>query len=256
MSKRRIFIGWDPRDDQAYKAAVSSLHAFASCDLEIIGLRDLDLRRLGLYWRPYSVEQSGQMVDHTDGRPFSTQFAFTRFLVPELVRRYWPAEIGAWHLFLDADVLVRADIEDLFAFCEADLGDRFDLAVVQHDHRPPELEKMGGLSQAIYARKNWSSVMMMRPIGCPRLTPDLVNRESGRNLHALTWIDDARIAALPSAWNWLEGWSPAGLPPSILHYTRGTPDLLCGPLPMAEAWRAALASYSPDLEVRLCDRAI
>jgi hypothetical protein len=112
---------------------------------------------------------------------------------------------------------------------------------------------MGGLSQVAYPRKNWSSVMAMRPWACERLTPAYVNRESGRSLHALTWIDDDRIAGLDERWNWLEGHSSTAIAPAVVHYTRGTPDLIPGPLAYESAWWRAVVDYDASSEVIPCN---
>ena len=58
-----------------------------------------------------------------------------------------------------------------------------------------------------------------------QLTPDTVNRESGAYLHRMQWVDDADIGALPTEWNWLEGWNekPKHGTPKVVHFTRGGP---------------------------------
>lgn len=250
-----VFIGTDPRDRLAYRAAVASIQATASIDLLVVPLRDLALRRMGLYRRPYAVDESGQMIDGIDHRPFSTQFAFTRFLVPELVRRFAPDNAGEWCLFLDADVLLRRDLAGLVReLAVVDMAEpRAAVAVVKHTHNPPAGDKMGGLSQVSYPRKNWSSVMAFRPDRLPLLTEHRVNTDSGRNLHALTWADDEQIAALSETWNWLEGWSSPAIDPALVHYTRGTPDLIDGPLPYAAEWWEAVDAWRPGMEVDPCD---
>jgi uncharacterized protein (DUF924 family) len=53
-----------------------------------------------------------------------------------------------------------------------------------------------------------------------------VNAESGAVLHRFQWLEDEDISEVPETWNWLDGWSrpPAdGLPPKVVHYTRGGP---------------------------------
>ena len=58
-----------------------------------------------------------------------------------------------------------------------------------------------------------------------KLTPELVNRETGAYLHRMQWADDGDIGALPVEWNWLEGWNemPATGTPKVVHFTRGGP---------------------------------
>ena len=86
---------------------------------------------------------------------------------------------------------------------------------------------MDGAAQTVYPRKNWSSLMVFN---CDhptvrRLTPDLVNRETGAYLHRMQWLADEEIGALPVEWNWLEGWNekPAHGTPNAVHFTRGGP---------------------------------
>ena len=99
---------------------------------------------------------------------------------------------------------------------------------------------MGGLVQTQYARKNWSSFMFLNPSKNMSLTNYRVNNQTGSWLHALLWLRDDQIGALPEEWNWLEGHSDPKIVPKVIHYTRGTPDLPdCeGVDRAAEWWRA------------------
>ena len=54
----------------------------------------------------------GQPYDEIDGRPFSTDFSFTRFLVPHLNMYQGIA------LFMDSDMYLRTDITELFDMCQ------------------------------------------------------------------------------------------------------------------------------------------
>lgn len=212
----RVFIGWDERDALAYEVCRASLLAHASIPVEVQSLKHWELRRRRLFWRPYWCDEGGQKFDVRDGRPFSTGFSFTRFCVPALCD-YAPG----WVLFCDADMLWRADVAELLALAEADKA----AMVVQHDHLPSEAVKMGGLIQSRYARKNWTSLMLLEPSRCRGLTPYVVNNWDGRDLQAMTWLPDAEIGALPAAWNWLEGYSDPTVDPAVVHFTRGTPDM-------------------------------
>ena len=230
----KAFLGWDQRDALAYEVCRRSLVVNASIPLEVRALKHWELRQQKLYRRPYWCDEDGQMWDGVDERPFSTSFAFTRFLVPALAE-YRPGLV----LFCDADMLWRADVAELVALAER----QPDKAVlcVQHDHQPAETIKMGGLLQTRYLRKNWSSLMLFRPDRCRALTPYVVNHLTGGELHAMTWIDDEEIGALPVAWNWLEGSSDPAIDPKVVHLTRGTPDLVPGvDLAYADEWRSWL----------------
>jgi hypothetical protein len=104
-----------------------------------------------------------------------------------------------------------------------------DVAVccVQHDYTPKERVKMDGQQQTVYPRKNWSSFMFFNcdHPSTKRLTVDTVNSQSGAYLHRMQWAEDNEIRALPTEFNWLEGWNTveADGRPRAVHYTRGGP---------------------------------
>ncbi|MGI9504504.1 MAG: glycosyltransferase [Geminicoccaceae bacterium] len=232
----RVYIGWDGRDALAFEVCKRSLLEYASIPLEILPLKDWDLRNAGYYWRTYEVDAQGQRFDHRDGKPFSTDFSFTRFCVPVM-----EANSPDWVLFQDADMLWRRDIADLVA----EIDDSKALMCVQHRHEPPEETKMGGLTlQQAYPRKNWSSLMLMRPDRI-RLSNYDVNNRSGSWLHSMCWLEDDQIGALDESWNWLSGWSSPEIEPAIVHFTRGTPDMLgCEDQPYADEWQILASEVS------------
>ena len=129
----KVYIGWDQRGALAFEVCRHTLLAQASIPIEVVALKDWELRARGVYWRPYQVDERGQMWDARDGKPFSTESSFTRFCVPAMCEY-----ADEWVLFMDADMLVTADIAELFAFA----GDKA-LYCVQHEHSPPESVKMG-----------------------------------------------------------------------------------------------------------------
>lgn len=226
----KIYIGWDGRDATAYEVCVRSILENTQAKCEIVPLLDWKLRYDGIYRRPYHVTAEGQRIDDLDGQPFSTDFSFTRFLVPDLENHE-----DRWVLFADPDMLWRADVADLFALADPDKA----VMCVQHVHEPMDNLKMAGLMQTRYKRKNWSSLMLMNPARCDRLTKYVTNTMRGSWLHAMCWVDDELIGALPEEWNWLEGWSDPKIDPKIVHFTRGTPDLPgYGDIPYAAEWGA------------------
>ncbi len=214
------FIGWDPRDDLASRVAVRSMFEKARChqDIKVHYLKDHELRRAGVYWRSYEVRPNGQMVDMGDGKPCSTQFSFSRFVVPELARMMGIHEPV---LFTDPDVLFRSPIEDLFA----QWNDANAVMCVQHNHTPPEDTKFDGIEQTRYFRKNWSSVMLIHPDKTPACTLQKVNNAPGQWLHALLWANDDEIGALTPDWNHLVGYSDHDADTKLAHFTLGTPDI-------------------------------
>ena len=225
----RIYVGWDPRDALAYEVCVHSLKAHASIPVEVVALKDWELRRQGVYWRAYKVDRNGQMWD-VRGDSVSTQFNLTRFAIPALEEYR-----GGWVLFCDADVLWRADVAELAGLLDDDKA----LMCVRHDHWPDEAVKMDGVRQTAYPRKNWSSVMAFNVWRNRALTKYALNNMSKEWLHRLGWLDDDEIGGLPEAWNWLEGTSDPAITPKLVHYTRGTPDFPgYADSAYADEWRA------------------
>lgn len=204
MKPLRIFVGWDSREDIAYQVCRRSIEQYSSIPLQIVPIRQGDLRARGIYWRgPDALS--------------STEFSFTRFLTPYLAGYY------GWAIFVDCDFLFRQDIAGILDYLDSTKA----LYCVKHNYTPPETTKMDGQQQAQYPRKNWSSFMLMN---CGheqvrRLTPEMVNTESGLYLHRFNWLTDDVIGALPLTWNYLEGWhSKANCnDPIAVHFTRGGP---------------------------------
>lgn len=210
----KVFIGWDQRDALAYEVCKHTLEKNATCPVEVIPLKEWELRQKGAYWRAYRVDERGQMWDDRDGKPFSTNFSFTRFCVPWLMDYR-----DEWALFCDADMYFKGDVAELLTLTDEDSS----VICVKHDHRPEEARKMDGVIQTIYQRKNWSSFMLMNPSRCRELTSFAVNNQTGAWLHGMCWAQE--IGGLHEEWNWLEGWSSPEIDPKVIHYTRGTPDM-------------------------------
>lgn len=212
----RIYIGYDPRDEAAYNVCRATLERHCSVDIEIIPIKEWELRHKGVYWRSYTVGRDGQMWDAVDGTPFSTQFSFSRFAVPIL------EEYGdEWALFCDADMMFRADVAELFALAD----NKYGVMCVKHTHDPQEKTKMAGVIQSGYHRKNWSSLMLIKPSRCRGLTRYALNHKSGKFLHGMKWIDDSFIGEIPHEWNHLAGYDDSFSDPKNVHFTLGTPDM-------------------------------
>lgn len=203
----KIFVGYDPREDLAYEVCRHSILKRSSIPVEIVPIKQSELRKNGLYWR-----ERGQFE--------STEFSFTRFLTPHL------ANYEGWAMFVDCDFLYLADIKELRDL----IDDKYAIMCVQHDYTPKETTKMDGAVQTVYPRKNWSSMVLYNS-GHPKnkvLTPEVVNKETGAFLHRFQWLEDDDIGSIPFVWNFLEGHNkvvendPQTFPKSI-HYTRGGP---------------------------------
>ena len=115
------------------------------------------------------------------------------------------------------------DVKDLLQYQDP----KYAVCCVQHDYSPKDSVKMDGQIQTNYPRKNWSSMMMFNceHPSVKKLTAETVNSKSGAYLHRMEWAKDNEIGAIPTTWNWLEGWNepPKDGYPSCVHYTRGGP---------------------------------
>jgi len=201
----KVFVGYDTREDIAYQVCRHSI-LVRNPAVDVTPLKQQDLRDDGWYSRP--IDKLG-----------STEFTFTRFLVPELTN------FDGWALFCDSDIIFLTDIQELFD--QAD--DRYAVMCVKHDYKPKQSLKMDGQKQTIYPRKNWSSVILYN-CGHPansRLTRELVNNPEidGSYLHRFSWLKDEEIGSLHKEWNWLVDWynEPEDGVPKALHYTEGGP---------------------------------
>lgn len=214
----RCYIGHDTREQDAYDVCAFSMRRHCTKALHIQSLKHRPLRKQGLFSRPWHIDESGQFIDQRDGRPFSTEFAFTRFLVPELARK---EELAGWVLFCDCDFLFQDDIAKLFSLAD----DSKAIMCVQHSYAPPEGMKMDGMAQLRYGRKNWSSLILwnLNHPANDRLTSHEVNYQPGWWLHGFRWLQDSEIGKLPESWNWLAGWSDKSLQRQAIHYTQGGP---------------------------------
>ena len=199
-----IYVGWDSREDIAYQVCEHSILRRTRSDIRVIPLRQHELRKSGLYTRD---------VD----RLASTEFTFTRFLVPHL------NNYTGWAVFCDSDMVFLMDAVRLFD----NLDPTKAVYCVQHDYNPPEGVKMDGQAQLPYPRKNWSSMMIFNCShpACKGLTTDRVNTATGAYLHRFEWCTDDEIGTLSPEYNWLVGHYSEGVDgsPRILHYTLGGP---------------------------------
>lgn len=204
MERLRVYIGWDRREDIAYRVARHSLLEHASIPVDVTPIKLDDLVFRGLYTR--------------EPDPLaSTEFTYSRFLTPYL------AGYQGWALFCDCDFLFFGDVAELVRYADDELA----LACVKHDFRPKNATKMDGKRQTTYPRKNWSSFMLFNCShpSTRQLTVERVNRESGAYLHGMRWAADHEIGSIPTTWNWLEGWNepPARGRPRAVHFTNGGP---------------------------------
>lgn len=209
----RVFIGHDPREEDAYEVCVRSLTSLSSVELDVRPVSMVGLRAANLYRRKTIRDAAGVLWDECDGRrtPMSTTFSLARFFVPFL------CGFRGWAMFVDCDFLFRADVAQLFALRD----DRYAVMVVKHCYCPRIGPKMDGMPNEPYERKNWSSLVLWN-CGHPAnaaLGLDFLNSSPPSVLHGFRWLEDNLIGALPFEWNWL------ALEPRAVHFTYGVPTM-------------------------------
>lgn len=218
----RIFIGYDPRESVACYTLAHSIVRRSSLPVSIAPLVQHQLRDLRLYWR-------------ARGPTESTEFSMTRFLVPAL------SDYQGWSMFIDCDMLCRADIAELAREIERQPDKA--VLVCKHDYVPKTQRKFLDQVQTRYTRKNWSSLMLFNNARCRALTPEYVNSASGLELHRFAWIEDAAIGELALEWNWLVGEYARNPGAKIVHFTIGGPYFPAyRDCDYAEEWFAELES--------------
>lgn len=180
-----VFIGVDKRQPIAAQVLAHSIYDRAKTQpVSITQLRieTLPVKRKGL-----------------------TEFTFTRYLVP------WLCGYEGTGIFVDADMLVLADIAELASYNE----------------HPVSVVK-GKL------RFEWPSMMVFNNPKCRNLTPELI--ETGEP-QTLSWAES--IGEIPAEWNHCVGYDHPNPKAKLVHFTQGIP---CFPetqsCEYAEEWAA------------------
>ena len=91
--EKNVFIGYDTREDIAYQVCEYSINKKSSNTITH-PLKQEELRKKNFYWRG-------------EDKLASTEFTFTRFLVPALM------QYKGWSLFCDSDIIFLDDIKNL-----------------------------------------------------------------------------------------------------------------------------------------------
>ena len=194
-----VCIGYDESETVAFYVLAHSIITRASQPIKIIPIN------------------KDMLPEYTRGKDDgSTAFTYTRFLTPFL-----SGYVGQ-SLFLDADMLCLCDITEVLEYTSTST----DISVVKHpDYEPVSDTKFLGNAQRAYPRKNWSSFIVFNNFAqaCRRLTPEVVNTQSGAYLHQFKWSSDERIGGLPIEYNHLVGEAEPNPDAKIVHYTLGTP---------------------------------
>lgn len=214
----KIFIGYDSRMPIASDVLEYSLRKHSSKPLDITLLKVAELEKSIGFRRPHDPLQS-------------TEFTYTRFLVPYLCSYKGRA------IFMDNDMLCLSDIQEI---CDLSM-DSYWLRVVKHDQHPTSSIKMDGRVQTSYPRKNWSSFML---INCEKMTAwtkEAVETQSPKWLHRFEPVPDDRIGDIPATWNVLDRYDKDT---KLIHYTEGGPWFeRCKDHAYGDIWFKSLKEY-------------
>ena len=193
-----IFIGYDSKVKIAYHVLAESILRNSSTPVTISPINLNNLKNI------YTRKQDPIA---------STEFSFSRFLVPHLMN------YNGWAIFMDSDMVMLSDITELWNLRNEDYA----IQVCKHEYTPSSKNKFLGNNQTIYAKKNWSSLMLMDCSKCKTLTPEYVNTKSGLELHQFKWLNENLIGNIPLEWNWLVGEYPYKKDVHNVHFTEGGP---------------------------------
>ena len=199
-----IYIGFDSSNygqRLAFDVCKRSILKYNN-NLNINGLYLKDLKLKGLYYRE----------DNTG----STEFTYTRFLVPYL------NNYKGWALFCDNDFLWFCDPTEIL---EKYKDDSKAILCVKHTYTScNDNLKMDGRKQEWYPRKNWSSLMLFNCShpDIKKLTIENVNTKSPKWLHRMEYCNDNNIGSLPIDYNYLVNYYDTNKF-KALHFTDGGP---------------------------------
>ena len=194
-----IFIGYDEGEKIAYSVLSESIRQHSS---EPVSITPLDLSTTRYHFQ--RKKQSNQ----------STDFAFSRFMVPYLCR------YQGWAIFMDCDMLLRTDINKIWMMKD----DNYAVMCCKHDYVPNQNAKFRGAKNEPFPKKNWSSFMMMNNEKCRALSLPYVNEASGLDLHQFKWLEsEDLIGSLPLSWNWLVSEYDYNPKADNVHFTLGGP---------------------------------
>ena len=193
----RVFIGYDNNEKVAFITLSHSLLKHSTQPIAITPIRLENIKDIFVRER-LKIQ--------------STEFAFSRFLVPYL------CNYSGHAIFMDCDMLARADISELWR----QRTTKYAVQCVQHDYTPTSTVKFLNQPQTPYPKKNWSSMMLFNNAKCTTLTPDYVNSATGLELQQYKWLENEElIGKIDEKWNWLVGEYEYNPNAKIVHYTEG-----------------------------------
>ena len=192
-----VFIGFDEGEKVSYHILSESIRRQSSVPVSIT---PLCLSNIPEFKRELQPNQS-------------TEFAFSRFLVPYL------SDYKGWSLFLDSDMMFRDDIKNLWDMIDKDKS----IMCCKHDYVPKQNVKFRGAKNEPFPKKNWSSFMLMNNERCKMLTKEFVETATGLELHQFKWTHEENIGELPLEWNWLVSEYNYNKNAKNVHWTLGGP---------------------------------
>ena len=192
-----VFIGFDEGEKVSYHILSESIRRQSSVPVSIT---PLCLSNIPEFKRELQPNQS-------------TEFAFSRFLVPYL------SDYKGWSLFLDSDMMFRDDIKNLWDMIDKDKS----IMCCKHDYVPKQNVKFRGAKNEPFPKKNWSSFMLMNNHRCKMLSKEYVETASGLELHQFKWTHEENVGELPLEWNWLVGEYVYNKDAKNVHWTLGGP---------------------------------
>ena len=207
-----IYLGYDSSHSEIFDIAEASIHKSVEKHVDKMGycheffhdykveVKKLDIAEIDVYNREYANQ--------------STEFTYSRFLIPYL------ENYEGFSFFIDDDYLWQWNPLSLFYF----LDPKNALACVQYDFNTHDDTKFNGEKNVSYPKKLWSSMMIFNNghEDCRKLTPEVVNTESGKYLHQFEWTD--MISKIPHDKIATEGYeTEVKQSHHAVHYTRGGP---------------------------------
>jgi hypothetical protein len=220
-----IYIGYDPTQSEAYNVCEHSIRQLS--DIPITKLYSDDIPE---YKRSFPNELQ------------STDFTFTRFLVPFLSRK---SDIE-FSIFCDSDFLFLKDPIHLINLARQDPTKA--VHVCKHPkYFPNSSIKMNHLPQHTADRKNWASLMVFNNYhpALDILDSNYVNTTfPGRDLHNFSWCKDDLIGSIPLEWNCLADYYHLESPHAV-HFTDGLPihDPIYRSSRYADSWLACQEDF-------------
>lgn len=207
-----IYIGYDSRHRDISKVCEKSItenmlkwikgEPWTNITEELLPkIKFLDISKIPEYTREYANQ--------------STEFTYSRFLIPYL------ENYEGFSMFVDDDFIFTKSPLPMFYY--VDPSDA--VTCVQYGDFEPEESKFNGEKNVSYDKKLWSSLMFFNNShpDCKKLTPEVVNTESGKFLHQFEWTDS--IGKIPEKYIFTEGYDDPDEKwnHTAVHFTRGGP---------------------------------